>query len=56
MCSSVNEQPVPGAIDRMTYELLVRIKNTTVDPHYNLVTKDKQEIVSKDFFDFVHLM
>ena len=49
-------KPVPGATDRMSYEPLVGIKNTTVDAYYNLVTKDKQEIVSKDFFDFVHLM
>ena len=46
-------QPVPGSDCKMTYEPLVGIKNTGVDAHYNLVTKDKQEIVSKEFFDFV---
>ena len=44
---------MPGLDCKMTYEVLVGIKNTGVDAHYNLVTKDKQEIVSKEFFDFV---
>ena len=38
----------------MTYERLVGIKNTGVDACYNLVTKDKQEIVCKEFFEALH--
>ena len=48
--------PVPGSDNKVTYEPLVGLKNTTVDAHYNLVTKDKQIIVSKHFFDFLREM
>ena len=48
--------PVPGSDNKVTYESLVGHKNTTVDAHYNLVTKDKQIIVSKHFFDFLREM
>ena len=49
-------KPVPGSHDTITYEPLVGLKNTTVDAHYNLVTKDKQLIVSTPFFHFFHEM
>ena len=44
--------------DRLVYEPLMTLKNTTVDSHYNLVTKKPMEIISKEavelFYIFTH--
>ena len=42
--------------DRILYEPQVDLKNTSLDSHYNLITKQNMEMVSKEAVDFLKVM
>ena len=46
--------PIPP--NKLRYKPLHVIKNATLDSHYNLVTKQDMDIVSKECFDFHHVL